>query len=255
MFFQQIMFHDSKTSQVFSHLSLDQVLKKTNTSSHLHPRPTPHYYCFQCPYVSTDKNLLKLHRLVHAERKAHPCPQCPYSSNRKDALKVHMNVHTGENLFPCPHCTYTSVRKDHLKTHLKSHTGEKPFLCPHCPYRSAQSGTLKNHMRRHSGSRPYQCPKCTYSASRKHCLKVHIRQHSGTVENNSVSQSDTVDDILIRHLNASSILKLQSNEVKTENLDSNQQVIILIYIFMHKLMLSLILKIYGLFYDQLSGIY
>ncbi|KAF5282616.1 hypothetical protein FQR65_LT14211 [Abscondita terminalis] len=166
------------------------------------------YYCYQCNYSTSDKQILTNHVFTHS----FTCNLCSYTTFSNSSLREHRLVHfnikseesvivcyqakslltlpksceerisnceTQEKLFKCNFCHYFSNRSANLKRHMYKHSGERPFSCDKCDYMCDDKTSLSRHYTKHTREKRFKCNICDYRSNYPVGLKTHMYKHSG----------------------------------------------------------------------------
>ena len=133
-----------------------------------------------CSYSTSSKQLMRAHRLSHANNSVIKCPVCDkeYLGGAK-AFKNHMKLHTGDKNYICHICDKSFVSQSRLTYH-KANVHEPPkYQCDNCSKMFRSKVSFERHILVHSSdpvaSRPFQCEFCDYKARTSGNLTSHVK--------------------------------------------------------------------------------
>lgn len=142
------------------------------------------YYCDECDYKVTKKEVLLDHIDKHsdpAEIETRRCDLCDYTTQSRVSLRMHKNIkHLGQAK-RCSECNFTAYRKYTIALHeAKKHGKEMPeknVLCHLCDYRTGDSSNLRTHNAAKHDGQMYFCDQCEFKSSYKGSLPHHKKIH------------------------------------------------------------------------------
>ncbi|XP_055682160.1 zinc finger protein weckle-like [Lutzomyia longipalpis] len=123
---------------------------KTKTALNEHRIVHSNEYPFHCSYCPKKfKNLpaKKLHEETHTDTKFE-CPTCGLKLNTKRTLRLHMVVHSDKRKYKCNYCGNDYKRAKTLKDHLLLHTGQRPYECPFCDKTFTTGSNCRSHKKK-----------------------------------------------------------------------------------------------------------
>ncbi|XP_055711458.1 zinc finger protein 99-like [Phlebotomus papatasi] len=112
--------------------------------SHTEERPCQ---CSFCPKKFKNDRQLKQHESSHKES-GHPCPQCGLKLKSIVTLRMHLLVHSDKKNYKCNYCGNEYKRVKTLKSHLLLHTGQRPYECPFCDKTFANGSNCRSHKKK-----------------------------------------------------------------------------------------------------------
>ncbi len=125
----------------------------------------------QCPICKAFYRDLKLHMVVHQERKPKEKVTCPVCKIQVMHLQLHMKIHGPRKVFNCKDCDKTFTNKGNLNRHRLIHKGFHKKECPIC---HGHFSEISQHMKVHSGEKNHVCPECSRAFTQKGNLDRHI---------------------------------------------------------------------------------
>lgn len=156
------------------------------------------YFCSNCPYRTSDKNLLLLHEALHdtSGPRSYQCTFCSYSSFSPNALHFHLNLHAPD-LSPN---TAVILRKHIIANKRNGILNVEPFapitssVVQRMEQVQTQQQRLVSIIKRSSGdehthnkriktqlplptTKSYSCKKCSFQSERKENLIFHEELH------------------------------------------------------------------------------
>ncbi|KAI0241834.1 hypothetical protein LSAT2_017983 [Lamellibrachia satsuma] len=157
----------------------------------VHETRTHHLLCHECPYTTSNKTSLDLHRYrrhavaLPSNISIYHCDICKFETVSKNTLQCHIRRHLGQRPFECKVCHKTFVSSDDLRGHAVWHlpVSERKYKCPYgvsedCQYVAATNSKLNSHIRiqhTHKDDRPFTCHVCPYKSGVKGNLTKHLR--------------------------------------------------------------------------------
>ncbi|KAK3086615.1 hypothetical protein FSP39_021048 [Pinctada imbricata] len=173
--------------------------------------------CSKCPYMNLRLRNLRLHELMHGNRKSktplQKCPHCDYSVGSKGLLSHHLKVHQ-----PGYMMAITDVSAPEIGINGTTHDDEevdsdennsdtaditmetkadtlfeiakfKKYSCEKCPYASAKRSHYERHVSLHGSKQRCQCKYCDYSVPSNNLLAQHMKLHMSPNQNLLAVQS------------------------------------------------------------------
>ncbi len=113
------------------------------------------------------------------------CQFCTKVCSSKDGLRLHMLLHQDRKSFKCSECEHTSHRLEYLEQHIKKrHTvQEKNVSCDICDRKFYNKVALKHHQKIHDENRQkFTCPECSAVLLGKARFRQHVAKHFGKVK-------------------------------------------------------------------------
>lgn len=79
------------------------------------------FKCFRCHKVLKSRQRLKLHKVVHSNKRPFKCDICQKAFKIRNNLYQHKKIHRNKREFKCDTCGYSFNFKCHLIRHLQTH--------------------------------------------------------------------------------------------------------------------------------------
>lgn len=126
------------------------------------------------------ESLRKHEKYAHEEERVHKCDECPKSYKYPETLTEHKKTHSNSVInLRCRLCLKVFSSKDALKQHTATHDDKRPYVCEICGKTYKWSANWKHHVRNaHGEERKYKCDICPKSYKYPATLSQHKRTHA-----------------------------------------------------------------------------
>ncbi|XP_055681868.1 zinc finger protein 761-like [Lutzomyia longipalpis] len=126
--------------------------KSFNTKGGLYEHRVVHtdehpFHCSFCPKQFKNTSAKKRHEEIHADIK-HECSYCGIKLKTRRTLRLHMVVHSDKKNYKCNYCGNEYKRAKTLKDHLFLHTGQRPYECPFCDKTFSNNSNCRSHKKK-----------------------------------------------------------------------------------------------------------
>lgn len=138
-------------------------------------RPETRRQCPHCDYVCATNAKLKIHSIVHTNRRDFLCDKCPMAFKSKKNLAAHQRIHLSPAIKNASNRTQTCEKS-------KRDIGKFDLQCIKCDFVTERECALANHMMKHTDERNYACNVCPKKFKRTAYLWQHKRHYSHYLE-------------------------------------------------------------------------